>query len=166
MIRDAARGDFEAILALNLAFERYLSPLDAGRLARLDAMAFHHRVAVVAGEVAAFVLAFAPAAAYDSENYRWFDARYGDFLYVDRVVVGAEHQGRSLGVALYADLFARARAAGFGHVACEFDVRPPNERSRRFHERLGFVEVGSQRVGASGKRVSLQRVPVDPCDEP
>ena len=149
--------DFEAILALNHAFERFLSPLDAAGLERLDAISFRHSVAVVEGEVAAFLLALAPGAEYHSENYRWFDARYDDFVYVDRVVVDEGHQGRRLGAALYEDLFAQTRGRGFTHVACEFDVHPPNERSRRFHERLGFVEVGTQRLAASGKEVSLQR---------
>jgi predicted GNAT superfamily acetyltransferase len=47
---------------------------------------------------------------------------------------------------------------GFKRVTCEFDTDPPNEASRRFHERLGFHEVGVQRVGDSRKAVSLQEI--------
>lgn len=158
MIRDAVRADFSHILALNLAFESMLSPLDAARLADLDRMAAYHRLVDVDGTVAAFALALAPGTGYDSVNYRWFEARYDHFLYVDRIVVGGEHQGRRLARALYEDLIVRARAQAATCIVAEFDVEPPNDASRRFHASFGFVEVGSQRAGAAGKRVSLQRL--------
>jgi len=72
------------------------------------------------------------------------------------VVVAASHQGRRLGVALYDDLFAYAKQAGVSRVACEFDVEPANQASRRFHERYGFSEVGTQWVADGAKRLSLQ----------
>jgi uncharacterized protein len=40
----------------------------------------------------------------------------------------------------------------------EFDTDPPNEASRRFHARFGFVEVGAQRVAGGKKTVSLQEL--------
>jgi hypothetical protein len=57
---------------------------------------------------------------------------------------------------LYEDLFARARERGLKRITCEFDTDPPNDASRRFHQRFGFHEVGSQRVAGGKKTVSLQ----------
>jgi len=104
------------------------------------------------------VLAFREGTDYDSPNYRWFDAHYDAFLYVDRIVVAGSHQGRKLGALLYEDLFAFARASQVPRVTCEFDIEPPNEASRRFHARFGFREVGTQALGGGKKRVSLQSV--------
>lgn len=156
MIRDALDSDFPALLALNEESVAVLSPLDRPALASLHAAAARHRVAEIGGEVAAFLLVLREGADYASPNYRWFAANYDRFLYVDRVVVSGAHQGRGLGRRLYDDLFDWARREGFERIACEFDVEPPNEASRRFHVGYGFREVGSQRVAGGKKRVSLQ----------
>lgn len=157
--RDARPDDHPTLLALNAASVAVLSPLDTARLQRLARAAALCRVAEIDGGVCAFVLAFREGADYDSENYRWFDAREPRFLYVDRVVVDAAWRGRGIGARLYADVFDAARRDGVPCVTCEFDVDPPNRGSERFHARQGFAEVGRQ-VLASGKAVSLQRAAV------
>lgn len=152
---------FTDILALNAASVHFLSPLTPERLAQLHQHAAYHTVIPDGERVLAFLLAFAPGAPYDSVNYRWFDARYADFLYVDRIVVAEAARGLGLASRLYRDLFEHARAHGYGRVVCEFDVDPPNPASERFHRGFGFVEVGSQRL-PGGKTVSLQSAAVRP----
>lgn len=156
VLRPAQPADHPGILALNLESEEMLSPLDAARLAQLDAQSAYHRVLVEGDRIAAFLLAFREGAQYDSPNYLWFAQRYPRFLYIDRVVVAASQQGRGLGARLYRDLFDFARASGVDAVTCEFYTRPPNEASRRFHAGFGFREVGSQWVADGRKQVSLQ----------
>jgi predicted GNAT superfamily acetyltransferase len=158
IIRDAATPDFPAILRLNLESEAFLSPLSAERLMQLDRHAWHHRVALWDGEVAAFLLALGPGLDYDSPNYRWFAERYTDFVYVDRIVVSATARSGRLATSMYEDLLRRATQSRIARITCEFDTDPPNEASRRFHERFGFVQVGTQRVGANLKSVSLQEL--------
>ena len=53
---------FAQILALNEASVHVLSPLSEARLALLHRHAAYHRVIAEAGEVQAFLLAFAPGA--------------------------------------------------------------------------------------------------------
>ena len=156
--RDATSADFPAVLALNEESVHFLSPLTPARLALLHDESAYHRVVAIDGAVAAFLLAFREGAGYDSPNYRWFAQRFERFLYIDRVVVANAFQGHGLGALLYADLFDFARAGGAARVTCEFDVDPPNEVSRRFHARYGFVEVGGQAVAGGRKTVSLQAV--------
>ena len=156
IIRDATAQDFPVILALNSESESFLSPLSLARLEGLHRQAWTHRVACLDGEVAAFLLTLAPGADYDSPNYRWFAECYVRFVYIDRIVVSAAAREARLASKLYEDLLLHVRAAGISTVTCEFDTDPPNEASRRFHARFGFVEVGSQHVGVKRKRVSLQ----------
>jgi predicted GNAT superfamily acetyltransferase len=156
VLRPALAADFPAVCALNHAEVRHTSPMDVGRLAFLDGIAYRHTLAAVDDEVAAFVLALRDGAPYENDNFRWFARRYPRFVYVDRVVVAARHRGLALGTRLYADLFADARAGGFPVVTCEYNLEPPNEPSARFHQRFGFREVGTQWVGDGSKRVSLQ----------
>lgn len=157
-IRNAEQADLPQILHLNQESVRFLSPLNPERLALLQSEAAYLRVLEEHGRVAAFLLAFREGAAYDSPNYRWFASRYPRFLYIDRIVVASAMQGRGVGSLCYEDLFAFARAGGVHIVTCEFDLDPPNPISRRFHERMGFLEVGTQRYGAANKLVSLQSI--------
>jgi len=155
-IRDAERSDFAAILALNEESVHFLSPLGADSLERLQRAAAYHKVVDVDGEIAAFLLAFREGAAYESPNYLWFAARYTRFLYIDRIVVAPAHRGASFGARLYEDIAAFAKRSGAPWLACEFDIDPPNPASMRFHERMGFHEVGTQTIAGGRKRVSLQ----------
>jgi predicted GNAT superfamily acetyltransferase len=155
-LRNATPGDFPAILTLNAESVHFLSPLDERRLQRLHAQAAYHRIVEADGVVAAFLLAFHEQADYDSPNYRWFVQHYPQFLYVDRIVVAASHQGHGFGAKLYDDIIAFAVASGARHLTCEFDLEPPNPASARFHARYGFREVGRQWLGGGKKQVSLQ----------
>ncbi|MBI5578444.1 MAG: GNAT family N-acetyltransferase, partial [Deltaproteobacteria bacterium] len=66
------------------------------------------------------------------------------------------YQGRGIGHRFYTDLFSFARQTNARRVTCEFDIYPPNDLSRRFHERHGFKEVGTQSVASGKKQVSLR----------
>ncbi len=156
MIRNTTPEDFARILALNAESVHFLSPLDEERLQQLHAQAAYCRVVEIDGAIAAFLLALREGTDYDSPNYRWFLQRYAKFLYIDRIVVAAAHQGRGLGAMLYDDVTAFAAASGVAQLTCEFDLEPPNPSSARFHARYGFREVGRQWLGGGKKQVSLQ----------
>lgn len=156
VIRDANDGDTAAIVGLNLAEVRHTSPMDADRLRRLASLSAYHRVATQEGRVVASLLAMHAGADYRNDNFAWFAERFPDFLYVDRIVVDAAVQGHRLGSALYGDLFAFARERGIPRITCEFNVVPPNEPSRLFHARHGFVEAGRQWLDEGRKQVSMQ----------
>lgn len=160
LIRDAAPADFTTILELNRAWEHFTSPLDEESLRALHEDAAYHRVVEMDGGVAAFLIAVGPGTGYGSVNYRWFDERGNDFLYIDRVIVDGRLQRSGFGEALYRDVKSFAEAAGFSRLACEVDVEPMNDVSHAFHERLGFHEVGTQLLAPKSKRVSLRECPL------
>lgn len=155
-LRDARAADFTAVVALNASEVGHTSGMDEARLRQLHGYACYHKVVEIDGEVGAFLLAMREGCGYANANYEWFAARYPSFLYVDRIVVGAERQGLRLGTRLYQDLFEFARARGIPVVACEYNLVPPNEPSRIFHDKFGFLEVGSQWLDGGAKQVSLQ----------
>ena len=158
LIRDASVHDFAQILQLNEASVHFLSPLLLPRLQALHFQADYHRVIELEGEIAGFLLAFREGTQYDSSNYQWFVNKFGQFLYIDRVVVSTQHRGRGLGNNLYDDVFAYARNNGAIRITCEFDIEPINQASRVFHQRYGFAEVGTRLTSDGDKRVSLQAV--------
>jgi uncharacterized protein len=155
-VRDARPADFPRIAALNEESVHFLSPLSLERLQKLHGLSAYHKVVDTANGIGAFLLAFREGASYDSVNYLWFEQHFARFLYIDRIVVSMTARGQGLGKLLYEDLFRYAEGIGIRPITCEFDVDPPNEPSRRFHQAFGFTEVGSQHVGSASKRVSLQ----------
>lgn len=155
-LRNANESDFAAIVRLNDDEVQHTSPMDIARLRFLDGISTYHNVAVVDGTIAAFLLAMQNGAPYVNDNFSFFASRYPQFVYVDRIVVAAAFARHKLGSLLYMDLFAHARAQGIPIIACEYNVIPPNEPSRRFHDKFGFVEVGTQWVASGTKCVSLQ----------
>jgi predicted GNAT superfamily acetyltransferase len=156
VVRDAQAEDFDTIVELNAAVVQQTSPMDLARLHELAQLASHHTVAEVEGRVVAFLLAMRERAQYQNDNYAWFAARFAQFLYVDRIVVGAEFAGLKIGRRLYQDMFDRARSQGVKAITCEYNIDPPNPASQRFHDSFGFRELGRQWVADGTKRVSLQ----------
>lgn len=155
-IRNALEADFAEILALNDAEVQQTSAMDFARLQNLHGLSGYHRVAVVNGRVAGFLLAMPSGAPYANDNFRWFTDHVGNFMYVDRIVVGSDFAGLGIGSALYRDLFSESRARGLSTVTCEYNIEPPNPASRAFHDKFGFQELGTQWVAGGSKRVSLQ----------
>jgi len=116
----------------------------------------------VDARVSGFLLAMRNGAAYVNDNFSWFSGRYDQFVYIDRIVISDTARGLRLGSLLYEDLFAWARRNGIPFVTCEYNIVPPNEPSRLFHEKFGFREQGTQWVDNHSKQVSLQVAMVPP----
>jgi predicted GNAT superfamily acetyltransferase len=156
VIRPAVLTDFETICALNLAEVQHTSAMDMARLIELSAISCYHKVACQGGIVSAFLLAICSGAHYKNDNFEWFSKRYSRFIYVDRVVVSSASRGLRLGSLLYEDVFRHARSNAIPLVTCEYNIIPPNEPSRLFHDRFGFEEKGTLWVANGAKQVSLQ----------
>jgi predicted GNAT superfamily acetyltransferase len=139
-VRELTDTDRAAVLALNEASVRELSPLDDARLDYILALAHRSLVVEDGGEVAAFAIAVAPGAPYDSANYRWFAERYEHFLYLDRIAVAVAQRRRGLGALLY-DAMEDA-AQPFGRMVCDVNVKPRNDASLAFHTARGYEDAG------------------------
>lgn len=160
VIRPAVKDDYPAILELNESLVHFLSPMDEAKLSHLHEESELLYVAELSGNVEAFALCIREGKDYDSVNYTWFSEHYPQFLYVDRIVVSNNAQGKGLGAALYKQVINHAQETGVSHVTAEIDILPPNPGSLVFHEKFGFKEVGQQAVAGGKKRVSLQAVEI------
>ncbi|HII57847.1 MAG TPA: GNAT family N-acetyltransferase, partial [Candidatus Poseidoniaceae archaeon] len=88
-----------------------------------------------------FVLCLLPKTEYGSLNYAWFNQRYDQFIYVDRIAVAKDSRNSGIGTLLYQQVFDYATKHGIP-VTAEVSLKPSNEGSDRFHLRHGFVTVG------------------------
>jgi predicted GNAT superfamily acetyltransferase len=145
-LREPTRADWPRLLELNLASVQELSGLDESRLESILSMAHRSLVVESDGEVVALAITMPPGVPYDSENYRWFSARFERFLYLDRVVVAQSLRRRGIGAQLYNAM--EAAAEPFGRMLCEVNVLPPNQASLAFHASRGYVEIGRLEHGA------------------
>jgi hypothetical protein len=153
-IRDVTSGDLETVLAMNQAAVPHVGSVGLGQMQKFHEQAAYFRVALADGAVAAFLVGLTPDADYGSPNFLWFRRRYEEFAYIDRVAVADGARRLGLGSALYRD-FEHFFAGRAPRLACEVNLRPPNEASMEFHRRQGFVQVGSQEIENGTKEVAM-----------
>ena len=140
-LRPAGPRDDDMLLALNLAEEVFLAPMDPDRLAYLRSQGDRLDVVEVDGEPSGFVVTMRPGSDYDSVNYRWFSERWGeDFYYLDRIVLASAVRRRGVASRVYDEV--EAVAATYGRLALEVNLLPPNPASLSFHTGRGYAEVG------------------------
>lgn len=153
-IRDVGEHDLDSVLALNNSAGQGILPLDAERVRFFMRHADYFRVAEVHGQMAGFLIALRPGTPYGSSNYQWFCEHFGDFLYIDRIVVAGSRRGAGLGKVFYADVTSYAEVR-VPVLACEVFLEPRNDAALLFHGTYGFREVGQHQMEEAGRQVSL-----------
>ena len=156
VIRDVREADLDYVLALNEKDVVVLSPMDRAKADYFRQTAELFKVVEVDGQPAGFLIVMREGADYTSENYIWFSKNYGEFLYVDRIVIGEEFRGAGLGRKIYEGVFKHAEESNVSVVTLEVDIIPYNEPSLKFHEAMCFKEVGQQIIRGGEIKVSLQ----------
>lgn len=137
-------ADEPAVLALNTAAVEQTDPLGPDRLDWLRLIAAHAAVVEIEGEVAAFVLTFAPGSAHDSLDFQWFNATYANrFLHLDRIVVAEAHRRTGIATSVYRAVERAAKP--FDRLVARVQSDPPDHPSLAFHAARSFVEVGKLR---------------------
>ena len=160
-VRELTHADLDVVVEINNAGDPAVPVATREELERLFEMSSYRRAALDSGgNLVGFALALDPGADYDSENYVFFESRFDNHLYIDRIVLADAARGLGLGTALYEDLFAFARAEGRQTVTCEVNLDPPNPGSLRFHRRFGFEDVDTQATKGGQVVVQLLQAPL------
>ena len=154
IIRNVRDSDLDAVLSLNQKEATNLNSLDIEQMRWFAANANYFRVAMNGRDLAGYLVGFRPGTAYPSPYYLWFCDQYDDFAYVDRVAVADFARRQGLATHLYQD-FADSVPDSVDIMACEVNIRPPNESSMDFHFRLGFEQVGTLASESRDKEVAL-----------
>jgi len=117
-------------------------------------MADYFRIIKEKNNIAGFLIALTPGKDYQSPNYKWFEKKYSQFMYIDRIVIDPSFQGMGLGRAFYDDLkiFSQRYTP---IITCEVNLKPKNEGSLLFHKKYGFEQMGTQETDDGKKKVSL-----------
>jgi len=155
-VRNIEIADLPRVLEINNAntpgvSELTLSELETDIKNCLHALAIdnEHR------EVCAFCITFAQDAPDAGDNHRWFAKRYESFVYLDRIAIDSDYRNRGLGVQLYQSVeYEMLQSVEHSMLCCEVNLEPPNPGSLRFHQRIGFTEVGQSIPEYANYRVS------------
>ncbi len=162
LIRPLVSADLERVLEINRSNVPEVGPLDHGGLTYLADEAAIVLCVDHEDEIVGFCLVLAGGSTYDSVNYRWCMDRYPDARgTLDRVAFVESFSRTGLGHRVVRGQVDRRIRSDFPDatgLTLEVNVDPPNEPSLRFHERLGFTEVGRQM--SHGIEVSLMRRPL------
>ena len=138
MIGDITPDHYPAILEMNAEFVHWLAPLDQAGLDHMLEKATYARQIDDCGGV---LFAYGHDADYSHKNIEWLSTRFDQFLYIDRIIISADAQGKGLGKTLYSDLVRFARLRGYPRLVCEVNTKPDNPGSHKFHEKFGFVAI-------------------------
>ena len=114
--------------------------------------------AYVNDKLVGFALCLLPKTNYGSLNYAWFNERYDEFIYVDRIAVATDSRNQGIGSMLYERLFEYAKSNNIP-VTAEVSLRPPNEGSDRFHLRHGYQVVGELDHGEKAVTMYIKHFP-------
>ncbi len=161
-ISAALPDDYAALLALNEDAVPHVNSIPPAKLTHLHQQSTYFGVARRAGSPIGFILVLLESADYDSVNFGYFQRHFPRFAYIDRIVVSASAQRAGVGAALYQDLH-RSLPGDCPLLTCEINLRPRNEQSLAFHQRLGFKAVGEQDTEGGSKRVVLMAKPRSPA---
>ena len=153
-IQPSTKLDLSRILELNKAAIPAVNLLNEVEIRNLFSQAAYFHSLWLNQQVIGFLIALGPGANYNSPNYRWFELRYDQFLYVDRIVIDPIHQGLGYGRMFY-DNLREFTGQKFPRITCEVNLQPKNATSLRFHQRYGFRQVGVQETEGGAKQVSL-----------
>lgn len=153
-LRDVEDTDLDVVLRLNEAVVPAVSSVGIAQMQWFAEHAAYFRIALREQDLAAFLIGMRPGTDYQSPNYQWFCNAYADFGYIDRIAVAGIARRHGLATRMYED-FEVQLPADVTVMTCEVNIRPPNDSSMRFHENLGFRQVGSQTLDEGDKEVAL-----------
>tara|TARA_B100000029_G_scaffold508167_1_gene594402 strand:- start:2381 stop:2866 length:486 start_codon:yes stop_codon:yes gene_type:complete len=147
----------ETLVCLNNKFVPAVNRLKPSDLRHIVTQAKYGLCLTVEGNVAGFILALEPGANYQSQNYQWFEKRYSEYLYIDRIVIDKKYQSCGYGQLLYNRL-KDMNKSNICRFTCEINIKPKNPRSLKFHCDYGFNPVGSQLIDNAKKQVLLMEL--------
>lgn len=149
IIRNVNLSDIPGIIKLNNKESKWVGEKDISFFSNYFDIPFFYTVEDMK-RIVGFLMAMDEKCDYGSENYLWFKGRYDKFYYIDRVIVDGSMRGKGIASMLYKEVINNK---GSVPLVAEVAIEPPNEGSVKFHDKVGFKEVGT--LTSDGKKVRM-----------
>ncbi|MDO9319926.1 MAG: GNAT family N-acetyltransferase [Gammaproteobacteria bacterium] len=95
------------------------------------------------GKLSGFLLSIGAGRAVENFGYMWFQTRFDNFLYVDRVVMVADARRRGMATAMLMEVLQWCRERGIDNLVCQVRDRPANPAGHALCKKLGFTPLES-----------------------
>jgi uncharacterized protein len=151
IIRNPKLSDMSEIVAINSSCIPYVDYRDISYFENSINNTNYYFVAECDNKVSGFIIAYDEKQNCDSENYRYFNKIFSDFIYVDRIVVNEKYHGLNIGTQLYKNI--GSISGNIKRLTCEVNTNPPNKPSILFHQKIGFKEIDECSL-SNGKTVA------------
>lgn len=152
-ILNADNKYFGSLLKLNENEVPNVNSIEMNSLDWFKKESFYFKMAMCDDLCLGFLIALGPNTRYQSQNYKWLQKHYKDFVYIDRIIVRKAAQRQGIASTLYQDL--KKQAHGFAScLTCEVNLIPQNIPSMVFHKNLGFKIIGERYIYDGEKKVA------------
>ena len=158
-IENTSSSDLDEILKLNQQALPAVSSVTKEEMQHFLNIVDYFKSLIIDQKVIGFLIALTPGKDYQSINYKWFENKFKSFIYVDRIVISPNYQGKGLGTNFYNDL-SKVTDQTITKITCEVNLNPPNEESMLFHKKYGFEQVDTQFTENGKKEVSLMKLSI------
>ncbi|KYC50091.1 MAG: Acetyltransferase (GNAT) family protein [Candidatus Methanofastidiosum methylothiophilum] len=148
-IRRAQEKDLPKILELNNIESKWVGKKEIGFFQKYMNISFFS-VIEDTEKVVGFLMAMDHDTDYDSINFLWFKNKFRKYYYIDRVIVDESMRGKGIASMLYKEVIDKK---GPVPLVAEVAIKPSNESSVKFHDKVGFKEVGT--LTSDGKKVRM-----------
>lgn len=95
------------------------------------------------GKLSGFLLGISADRAVENFGYMWFQTRFDNFLYVDRVVIMADVRRREMATAMLMEVLQWCREHGINNLFCQVHDRPADPAGHALCKTLGFMPLES-----------------------
>ena len=132
-------------IKLNNSYSPFLGPLDGiDQLKKLLNMSLYTLAVIDQNVIKGFCVVFKENSEYESENYKYFNMKHKEFLYIDRIGISGDLRQKGIGTSMYNYIFNNNKDNV--PVCAEVNSIPLNEASISFHLRLGFKDIHKKRL--------------------
>jgi predicted GNAT superfamily acetyltransferase len=138
-IRRAQEKDLPRILELNNIESKWVGKKEIDFFQKYMNIPFFS-VIEDTEKVVGFLMAMDHRTEYESINFLWFKNKFRKYYYIDRVIVDESMRGKGIASMLYKEVI---KNKGPIPLVAEVSIEPPNEGSVKFHDKVGFKEVGT-----------------------
>ena len=135
----------KSFIKLNNSYSPFLAPLDSiDQTEKLLNMSLYTLVLMDQDTIKGFCVVFKENSDYGSENYKYFNKKHKEFLYIDRIGISGDLKQKGIGTSMYNYIFNNNE--NHVPVCAEVNSIPLNEASISFHLGLGFKDIHKKRL--------------------
>ena len=155
LIRNVESSDIQEIIRINDLAVPAVNSISSNKFEWfLENSLYFKLIESSSKEVKGFLLVLRQNLEYESLNYIWFNKRFKKFAYIDRIAISNQFKRKGFGRKFYSDLENTIKS-NYDMIACEYNLKPMNYESEKFHLFIGFKKIGEQNTDNGNKEVAL-----------